>query len=189
MDLAFLETKGRPRSTLTFAQVERELTVADLAQAPEGEERKPLKRLSSRHHTLARLIASGTPHVEAALIVNYTPQNVHILTTDPTFQELVEFYRKDLDTEYRNLHEQMAGLAVDAAAELRARLEDEEQRKRLSPKFLLDVVAATADRTGHGPSSTNVQANVFVDMASRVKEARETAARAMNARVIEGKVA
>ena len=73
----------------------RELNEADLAlmaAAPLGSQPPALKRLTDRHHALARLISAGTPEGEAALILGYDISRVSILKNSPAFQELLALY-------------------------------------------------------------------------------------------------
>src|SRR5690606_37701461 len=93
---------------------------------------------------------------------------------DPTFMELVDFYSREVEAEYRGMHSQMAGLGIDAIDELRRRVEEEPEKIGFSS--LLDVVTKIADRTGHGPSSTTKQeVNVTIGLAEKMKAARAAA--------------
>ena len=183
LDFGELRTVGRaPRAV--DAEVLRELDEADLAMLAEekGSAAPPLKRISERHHNLARNLAGGMGPGEAAIVCNYDPSRVSILLADPTFKELVEFYRADVDRTFRDLHGRLFSLAMDAAEELAGRLEDEERAKELSVSALIEVVKMGADRTGHGPQATNTNVNVNVDLANRLQAARERVAK----RTIEG---
>lgn len=129
-----------------------------------------LKRISDRHHALARLIASGKKPIEAAAMTGYTPQTVSVLKGDPAFAELVAFYREDAEREYVKLHDVIAGLSLDAFLELRRRVEDEVEK--LSVNQLMEIAKLSADRSGHGPSSSQ-QINVNVGLADRLDAARK----------------
>lgn len=169
-----VRTRGNVRQPVDF-EVVRELTEDDLALLAEarGSKPKPLtKRLSERHHALARFLASGMPNWEAAAVTGYTAHRISILQADPTFKELVAFYRANVESKYADLHDRLAGMAVDAADILRDRMEDNPDE--LGDGTLLEVVKMGADRTGHGPSSTNVQVNV--GLAGRLEAARKRVA-------------
>lgn len=172
LDLPVLRTTGRPLKPVS-AVVIRPLEPADLAllEAPRGGETPPLQRLRNRHHQLARLIAAGIPHNDAAFMSGYTASRVSILLADPTFKDLVTFYRESVDAEVEALQEKLLGLAKDAADELQERLESEPEK--LSTGQLLEVVKVGADRTGHGPSSSTTNVNVNVDLAGRLERARK----------------
>lgn len=157
------------------AQVVRELTSADLEllRGERGTQPKPIERLRDRHHSMARLIAEGKKIGEVAAITGMTISRLSILQGDPTFAELVEFYRRDVNTQYAELHEHLAGVSLDAVVTLRERIEDDPDQ--LSTKDLLAIAQLGADRTGHGPvSSQNV--NVNMNLASRLEAARKRVA-------------
>lgn len=172
-----LRTTGRA-SRQVSATVVRALDAADLALL--GEERgaraAPLKRLSERHHALARCLASGMAPGDAAITCGYVASRVSILQADPAFQELLSFYRQDVDSKYLDMHGVLAGLSLDAAMELRERLEADidADEKKISVGQLMELVKVGADRTGHGPQSS--QLNVNVDMAVRLEAARKRVA-------------
>ncbi|RMD52388.1 hypothetical protein D6827_00035 [Candidatus Parcubacteria bacterium] len=143
---------GRPAKALS-AEVVGALNAADielLANAPKGVKAAPIKRLTDRHHALARLLASGMPENEAALTLNYTQSHVSILKQSPAFQELLALYRRDVDAEFVSMLENMAGLGRDALLELRDRLE--EKPDRFTNKELLAILTDIADRVDVGES-------------------------------------
>lgn len=173
-----LRTTGRTAKPLSAVLV-RELDEADLAllDTERGIKAPPLKRLSERHHALARCLASGTMSVgEAAINCGYTLSRVSILQADPAFQELVHFYRQDVNSKYLDMHGILAGLSIDAAMELRERLEAdaEADEKKLTVTALIELTKLGADRTGFGPQSS--QLNVNVDLAGRLEAARKRVA-------------
>lgn len=177
-------TRGRAALPLTPVIV-RELQGSDLAllSVEKGSTAKPIKRISDRHHALARNLASGMGEGEAAIICGLSISHVSILKADPTFKELLEFYRADVTKEYLGLHERLANVAGTALDELQSRLEEEPEK--LTVGQLLAVTQMGADRTGFGPQSSQTNVNVNVDMASRLQAARER----VRARTIEGKAA
>lgn len=168
---------GRAAKPMSAVQV-RELDATDIAllQEEKGSKAAPLKRLSERHHALARCLASGMEPGEAAFTCGYVPSRVSILQADPAFQELLAFYRQSVETKYLDMHGVLAGLSIDAAMELRERLETdiEADEKKISVTQLMELVKVGADRTGFGPQSSQV--NVNVDLAGRLQAARERVA-------------
>lgn len=149
------------------------LTEAELISA-KWEERKsihrPLVRIHERHHFVARCLASGNSVAEAAFKSGYSVTQVHVLAKDdPVFRDLVESYRENVEAQYLNVHELMAGLAVDAILELRNRIEDEPEKIKTSE--LMEMVRTTADRTGNGPSSKN-EVSITVGLADRLAAAK-----------------
>lgn len=176
MDLSteIFRTRGRAPKPVV-ATVVRELDTADLVLLGREKGSKPsaIKRLTERHHALARNIASGMAPNEAGLLQGYSISRVSILQSDPAFKELLEFYREDAQRPYRDLHIRLSGLATDAAEELSNRLEEEPEK--ITTNQLMELTKLGADRTGHGPQSS--QLNVNVDLAGRLEEARKRVAR------------
>lgn len=165
---------GRASKPMSAMQV-RKLDACDIALLEEekGSKAPALKRLSERHHALARCLASGMEPCEAAITCGYVASRVSILQADPAFQELLAFYRQSVETKYLDMHGVLAGLSLDAAMELRERLETdiEADEKKISVGQLMELVKVGADRTGFGPQSSQV--NVNVDLAGRLQAARE----------------
>jgi hypothetical protein len=67
------------------------------------------------------------------------------------------------------MYEKLAGMSSEAADLLRERME--EFPEEIADGTLLDMVKIGADRSGHGPQSTNV--NVNVNIADRLNAARK----------------
>lgn len=174
MDLTLPPARLTPTIPLV-AVVERKLTPADLdlAAAPKGTTPPNVIKLRDRHHALARAIANGVSQNEAAVVAGYSPSRVSILLSDPSFKELVEHYRGQKNEQYRDFHSQLAHLASTASDELLDRLEDEPEK--FDNEALLKIVTVTADRTGYGPQSKNLNVNVNVDLAERLARARKQA--------------
>lgn len=174
LDIASLTAPGRKALPLTGAIV-RALRPADLAlllTADRGTSNPPLKKLTERHHTLARALAAGNKPGEAAVAIGFSPARVSVLKSSPAFQELVEFYRTSIDAEYADFHNRMAGLGKDAVLELTERLE--ENPEDFKTQDLLRLTTEMADRTGYGPSKTD-NVNVTVDVGARLADARKRA--------------
>ncbi len=170
-------TRGRAARPIEAAIV-RELDSADmvLLASEKGSVPSAIKRLTERHHALARTIANGMPLGEAAILHGYSISRVSILQSDPAFGELLTFYREDAQRPFRDMHNRLAGLSMDAAEELHARLEEDMQSedKKISVGQLMEITKLGSDRTGFGPSSTNV--NVNVELAGRLEAARKRVA-------------
>ena len=126
----------------------RDLNDADLAilaTSPLGSQPPAIKRLTDRHHSLARLLAAGTPETEAALILNYDISRVSILKNSPAFQELLALYRGEVNREFATVLDHMAGISRDALVILRDRLEENEDR--FSNNELMKIAADFSDRS------------------------------------------
>lgn len=173
-----VRTVGRASRPVEF-EILGELTEVDMTLLSEekGSKTPALKRLSERHHALARNLASGMKIGEAAAVCGYDISRVSILKDDPAFQELITFYGEQVDAQYAGLHEVLAGMSLDAALILRERMEDTPDK--LKTAELLEIMKGGADRTGHGPSSTQ-QVNVNVGIGDRLEAARKRIAERRN---------
>lgn len=171
-DFDIFRTQGRAAKPLD-AVVLRSLTSADLSLLADEKGSKPsaIKRLSDRHHALARNLAAGMSESEAAIIVGLTLNRVSILKGDPAFEELLEFYRQDVTRVYRDMHEKLHGVATTALNLIEERLEDEPEK--VSTSQLLEITKMGADRSGFGPATTNTNVNVNIDLAGRLEAARK----------------
>lgn len=163
-------TTGRAAHPVEF-EILGELTDLDLSLLSEerGTKAPAIKRLSERHHALARNLASGMKIGEAAAVCGYDISRVSILKDDPAFVELIKFYGEQVNAQYAGLHEVLAGMSLDAALILRERMEDNPEKIKVAE--LLEISKMGADRTGHGPSSTQ-QVNVNVGIGDRLEAAR-----------------
>lgn len=181
LGLDVVRTRGRAPAPLEF-EVLGGMTADDVAALalPRNTAPPALNRLTQRHHALARNLAAGMSASEAALVCGYDISRVSILQSDPTFKELLRFYSANVDAQYANLHESLSALSVDAAEELRRRLE--ETPDDVSTSALIEIVKTSADRTGFGPQSKS-EVSVTVGMADRLRLARERVAQ----RQIEGR--
>lgn len=150
----------------------RELEEADvvkLGERAESVEAEDIKRLSNRHHALAKELAQGTPPGEAATLHDYTPSRVSVLQSSPAFKNLIQHYKKGLDRKYIDFHEVMSEVSLDAVSELRDRLEN--QPEDFTNRELTDLTKTLADRTGFGPTK-HVTADVTVSMNDKLNKAR-----------------
>lgn len=172
MEVGIFRTTGRAARPIVATTL-RELETVDLLALGEekGSEAPAIKRLSDRHHALARNLASGMGESEAAIMCGYAASRVSILKDDPAFKELLAFYRNDVSAQYRDLHQRLSGLAMDAAEELSDRLEAAPED--ISVGQLMEITKMGADRTGYGPQTSSTNVNINVDLASRLQKARE----------------
>lgn len=165
--------RRRERAEVTSVVALTEDDLALLAE-PRPAPASPLQRITDRHHGLARILADGMEHWEAAIVTGYNPSYISFLLTNPTFKDLVAFYRTKTEAKYADMGDRLHGLGMVSTETLLERLENDPDS--ISNGMLLDIVKVAADRTGHGPATTNVQVNV--GLAGRLEAARR--------RVIEG---
>lgn len=169
--------KGRPAEPIT-AEVERELTSQDLSLRSTEvatNDQPTIKKINDRHRLLARLCARGVMAKQAAAIAGYSVCRVTTLKSDPTFRELVNYYRSEVDEDFNNLSDELSSLLREASTELRFRLEDAPEK--LTNAQLTEIIQLAADRTGHGPQSSTTNMNIQVGIADRMRAGRERAER------------
>lgn len=143
------------RPVAVTASFERDLTPADLAALdafPRGSPPKPLQRIRSSHHALARCLAIGLNPAKAALVTGYSTGRITALANDPAFRQLVEEYREDAKGVVADFTARMTNFGLDAMEELHERLLADPES--FSIPALLDIVTKMADRTGHGTNSS-----------------------------------
>ena len=147
--------------------------------------RSPVRRMRDSHHGLARAIASGMKPVEASRITGF---NHHYITElcdhDPAFQELLAFYREEVNKEHADLRERLVTLALDISQEIQDRIRDAPET--FSNGDLRQFLTALADRTGHGPSSTvHAEVDIIEHLSYSEQKALAEALEAMNKKMID----
>jgi len=170
-----LRLTNKPSKRLLLEEVAGPITEADLIRLAEADTRgvegaAAIKKLRSKHHLLAKLLAGGAGETEAGIVAGYVPSRVSVLKADPMFQELMAFYSQGVRERYYDMHEGLAALSADALEELRDKLE--ESPEDFSVGQLLEVVKMGADRTGFGPSQ-KTQVDVTVGVSDKLRRARE----------------
>jgi hypothetical protein len=172
LDLIPRQGPGRKAKAVT-AEFSRELTPADLTMTPAvASANPPLKKIRDSHHSLARVLASGSSEGDASIITGYSPGRISVLKADPQFQELLAFYRETATEVVADFRARMADMGLEALEELRDRLHDKPED--FSPGLLNEIVKTLADRTGHAPQKgpTSVT-QINVDLGDRMARARE----------------
>ncbi len=110
-----------------------------------------IQRLRAIHHRQAQLLAEGRKITEVAAIVGCTPQRITQLQNDPTFVELVSYYqdqvmRSQLEDAAR-LRDKIVDVGEMAIDELRDRMENDGERKRMGVDQLRKIGEFAMDRT------------------------------------------
>jgi len=172
LDLEALSRPGRKAKAFTAIPA-RELRPADFALLANRSVQPPsIKKITERHHAVARALAGGLRPGEVAIATGYDPARISILQQSPAFRELVAFYSDAKDAIFAQTFEQISGLAKDAVMELRDRLE--EKPEEFSNGMLLELSTKMLDRSGNGPTSTQ-SVNINVALGSRLDAARQRA--------------
>lgn len=178
MDLTLVRAAGRAPSSLPveiIGEVEQsDLPMLTAEGRPSGQPIK-ITELRDRHHSVARLLAAGHADWEVAAITGYDRSRISILKNDPTFQELLAFYRQNEGSGVADV----AARVRDAAATMVTKLvERVEEGEIVEFADLSKAAKDMLDRAGYGPKSTK-ELNINIGLAERVEAAR---ARAIAAR-------
>lgn len=150
----------------------RDLTEADLAllSTEAGTQAPARKRLRDRHHALARLLAEGAKPWEASAVTGYSSSTISILQADPTFKELVEFYKANQDAAYAEFSKRANTVLLTLADNLQELAENEEVPLTFDQN--LTGIKTLADRLGYAPIARSVNTNVNVELSGRLSAAK-----------------
>lgn len=165
--------KGRASRPLT-AVVVRPLTEEDLAKLKVERGVKPpaLQQMRDSHHFLARCLALGTRPAEASAVTGYSTSRISILLGDPTFQELLSFYRENTNEKFFNMkalaEDRMWANLLSAEAKINADFEEDKVGSATANKIAVDRM----DRLGLGPTSKTSNVSVLVD-ASQLQAVKD----------------
>jgi hypothetical protein len=109
-------------------------TVYELTEpAEEAAKERPLVRLRDSHHTVARLFAHGLRPEEVSGQTGYSPSRLSTLQRDPSFQELVTFYRMDAREAKQDVEMQMLHRPLPLSCPLHLALHLATQAKHQAP--------------------------------------------------------
>jgi hypothetical protein len=168
----------------------RDITLADLSLLELGRNvvaPNPVK-IRDSHHALARCLALGMRPVEASIVTGYSASRISILQGAPQFQDLVEFYREQKNAAFADLVDRMSTLSLDTLEELRERMQDNPQQ--FKPNDLINLFEALADRTGHGPTSKTINANLTLspeEMKQLTEDIGTSGVEIVDSRLSQGK--
>jgi hypothetical protein len=166
--------RGRIAKPLEIRGI-RELTRDDLGCLREKRDVQAVAKLRQSHHLLARLLALGIRPEEAAYKSGYSLSRVYVLQADPTFNNLVTAYSKDVDASWREATDDYAQLVTENMIRAERMISDkldeaeEEDGPKLSVRELVTIGRDAADRMGYGKKTTNT--NLNVDLAARIEGA------------------
>ena len=176
----------RPEVPLSF-EITRELNASDLyVRSTLGADSVTprIKSLRATHHKLAQCLAMNFSNAEASISTGYSPSRISILMGDPSFQELLAFYKDKKRDVFVDVQQRMAGFATDAVEVLQERLA--ESPEKFTNKDLNELIKTTADRGGHSPVNRSETKNINLTaadldkMKQEVEEAQNGTVRRIN---------
>lgn len=140
--------RGRRPSSALMEYV-RDLRLSDIqaldSPVPLGIRTPQLTRIRNTHHALARALADGISQTEAGYITGYSPSRISILKQDPSFQELVEYYKTQAQAKYLDVHQRLATLGISTLEELQERLEH--RPEGFANRELMEMAELCLDRS------------------------------------------
>ena len=157
-----IPSRGAIAEPLTL-EVTREITHEDLRRLGEAPKVTVpiLQKLRATHHRQAMLLAGGKDLNEVAAIVGCTVQRLVQLQVDPTFVELVSYYRDQTMVAMLEDNVRIQAKLVDvgemAIDELQERLADDEARKRMRTGDVRQIAEFAMDRTVAPPKAAPAQ--------------------------------
>jgi len=126
------------------------------------------------HHQIAWLVAQGERNYAISAATGYTESRISILKADPSFQELVAGYAKEVAEirrdSYAEAAAKMHAIHMDTLDEIHARTLDAPEL--IQHRDLLDQARQMADRTGFGPMTKSASVNMNLDIAGQLAEGR-----------------
>lgn len=151
MNLISSARGGAKRAAPCAMTVLRPLTEQDyqVLQNPptKGLGTSPLVKLRTSHHHLARLLSSGCKPQEASAITGYSSSRISILQNDPAFQELMAYYKEQVEAKYLDVHERLAVLGGSVIDVIQERMEDPDEVDKMTTAALIDVAEFAFDRS------------------------------------------
>lgn len=183
-----VKTKGRKMSPLEL-EILGSITEQDILERTEGElvssEAPTLSRIRGIHHEIARQLASGLTPAEVSAITGYSLSRISILQGDPSFKELLAFYKNKSDEVFVDVRKRMAVLGLDAANELADRLETKPET--LSNSQLIEITKASLDRAGFSPvtKTVNVGVQISADELADLRNSRSSSVKVLDVMPVE----
>lgn len=145
--------------------------VRDLAEGEVGERpRVSLKRLRDSHHAVAKMYARGLTDSQVSLQTGYALSRLSVLKHDKSFQELMEFYRRDSNEVSQSIEDKMLMMFGDFLQATHEDLLDDEEIPFVQK---LEAVKLLADRTGFAPVQRSITKNLNVNIGERLDAARK----------------
>ena len=137
----------------------RDVTLDDLTllAQPAVAKGPVIQRLRNSHHRIARMLAEGDKTIIAVSEASgYSPSRISALQSDPSFKELVEYYRGKIEEQYLDVHGQLADLGMDMFDEIRHRLDQDPEQFTITQ--LLTIGEKLLNKTV-APDKTKLQPN------------------------------
>lgn len=114
--------------------------------------------IRTRHHAIARMLASGAKYTEIQQAIGVSPASVKLLERAPAFQALLLEYMNVMDKAAIEVSTKLKILDSVSVDELTDRVLNA-RPETLKTTELLEITKLAADRTGLGPTTKNISLN------------------------------
>lgn len=151
---------------LEIAGAVRDLVEGEIGERP----RVSLKRLRDSHHAVAKMLARGLTEAQVSLQTGYALSRISVLKNDPSFTELMEFYRHDQDSVSESIEDKMMLMLRDFMQATHEELLDDEE---IPFPQKLEALKLLADRAGFAPIQRSINKNVNLNIGERLDAARK----------------
>lgn len=149
-----------------------------------------LSRYRESHHAIARMFAAGMTTDAIRKATGFASRRLILLTYDPTFQELVSYYRKKYVEKFEDGVDAYTELALGNMMAAERQLSDkldaaQESGDFLPTRELISIAADRADRFGYSKHTT---VRVEHDFAALMDKAIARSKRVSDSKIVEGEV-
>jgi hypothetical protein len=128
-----------------------------------------VRHLRESHHAVARLFAQGLRNAEISLQTGYSLSRLSVLQDDPTFMELVAFYRDDAKRVAQEMEAKFLLVGNDFMQAIHERLLDHPEG--LSDALLLEAAKQFLDRAGFSPVNRSISKSLVMNIGERLDRA------------------
>lgn len=139
---------------------------------------KDVATLRARHHSVARLLATGMPEGVVADLCNFTSTYLSTLKSNPSMIELINHYRSPQNHVAELITERLRTVGQAALDRILTELPD------MDHQALIGVAKLGTDRSGNGPTSTVAHEHNHIIDLKKVQELAETARRSNAERIV-----
>lgn len=108
-----------------------------------------IKTIRTIHHQIAQYMAQGLRNVEISAVLGVSQSRISLISNDPAFEELLEFYQDQQKTAGVSIIERLNTISTLALEEIQDRLLDSGDEVAMG--HLLKLIETTLDRSGHSP--------------------------------------
>jgi hypothetical protein len=139
---------------------------------------KDVATLRARHHSVARLLASGMPEGVIAEITGYDNAYISVLKSNPSMVELVNHYRSPNNAVVEVIAEKLRTVGHAALNRLSDEIQD------MDHNSLIAVAKLGVDRSGNGPMSKVAHEHTHLLDPEKIAALADTARRKSADRIV-----